>query len=373
MAMAMTLMLQSVSGRMVTFDNTKPRYDVNNKIINAHDGTTRRYGESGPFYYHAMGYPTCSEPGKINGCNKCLYSHNNSIATWSSPDLSSGSWKLLDTIYPSLTSGFPSCTYFRSQVVYNSHTKLYVLWVNVAGCDKGVQTDGGEYAVGTATSPAGPFTFKGFVQADPSKLGPINNRSGVGDFALFIDDDGKAYNILTHGIDGPGHRDMYIFELSGDYLTFGNASIGPLPGEHLVEAPAFFKRGKTYYAFLGGCTCMGLYGGGVNVLTAASPLGPWTNVTATLDPGCPMFEQTSCFEMGPGAVCNPVSQAQQNFVMQVPLVSGDTAFIWTGDKWQQSPDGTFAEQPQTWIQLEFDGDTVLPFKYVDKFSLDVAV
>ena len=63
---------------------------------------------------------------------------------------------------------------------------------------------------------------------------------------------------------------------------------------------------------------------------------------ASLDPGCPMWKQTSCFEMGPGAVCNPVSQAQQNYVITVPLADGTDAYIWTGDKWQQSPNLKYA-------------------------------
>jgi len=40
---------------------------------------------------------------------------------------------------------------------------------------------------------------------------------------------------------------------------------------------------------------------------------------------------------------------------------------------RQSPDGDFDEQPQTWLPLEWDGDTLLPLKYVDSFTLDVAV
>jgi hypothetical protein len=70
--------------------------------------------------------------------------------------------------------------------------------------------------------------------------------SGLGDFALLVDDDGTAYNILTHGVAGAGKRNMYIFELSSDYLSFTTTDAGgPLPGETLVEAPAFFKREKT--------------------------------------------------------------------------------------------------------------------------------
>lgn len=41
-----------------------------------------------------------------------------------------------ESVYPSARSGFPACTYFRSQAVYNKKTRKYVLWVNTAGCDK---------------------------------------------------------------------------------------------------------------------------------------------------------------------------------------------------------------------------------------------
>ena len=68
------------------------------------------------------------------------------------------------------------------------------------------------------------------------------------------------------------------------------------------------------------------------MLTAKHPLGPWTNATSTLDPGCPMMQQSKCAEVGPGKVCNPVTQAQQNYVITVPLANGSTAYIWTGDK-----------------------------------------
>jgi hypothetical protein len=123
---------------------------------------------------------------------------------------------------------------------------------------------------------------------------------------------------------------------------------------------------------------MGLYGGGVGILTAKHPLGPWTNVTAagggSLDPGCPMGKQATCFDVGPGKVCNPITQSQQNYVITVPLTNGESAFIWTGDKWQQSPDKDYDEQPQVWLPLSFDADgSLLPLAFVDTFTLDVAV
>jgi len=319
------------AAKLVTFSNASPRRDSSGAILKAHDGTTQRFPTSarpGTFFYHAMGYPNCTEPGKTNGCTSCIYGRSNSLAVYSSPDLSSGSWVLEEAVYPG-AAGFPTCTYFRSQAVYNAATRLYVLWANTAGCDSCPGGTCGAYATATAPEPGGPYTFRTMTQPTAAQLG---NKSGfIGDYALRVDDDGAAYIILTHGIAGAGHRDMYIFKLTPDFLGIEPGfAVGPLPGPNLVEAPALFKRGAVYYALLGGCTCMGLYGGGVAVLTAPSMGGPWVNVTSTLDPGCPMEKQSSCFEMGPGQVCNPVTQAQQNYVVEVPLADGSVAYVWTG-------------------------------------------
>ena len=314
-----------------------------------------------------MGYPHCNETGEVNGCNGCIFGRANTLDVWSSPDLSSGSWARVSTVYPSAAAGLPTCTYFRSQAVFNPATKKYVLWANAVGCAAATCPGGacGDYVVATADAPGGPFTFA--AMATPA------NFSSLGDFALLVDDDGAAYAVATHLLHGAGPRDMVVFALNGDFTGFSGVRTGVLPGQKLVEAPAFFKRGATYFILLGGCTCMGLYGGGVGVLTAPHPLGPWTNVTGSLDGGCNMWEQSTCFQMGPGQVCNPITQAQQNFVIEVPLAGGGAAWVWTGDRWQQSPNKMFDEQPQTWLPLQFDANGgVLPLQWVDSFTLDVA-
>jgi hypothetical protein len=236
-AIALALALQVVvfvtpsAGKLVTFDNTKPRLDSEGAILRAHDGTTQRFGGKGPYYYHAMGYPHCNETGAINGCGKCIYGHNNSLAVYSSPDLSSGSWRLTDAVYTGPgggTGGWPTCTYFRSQAVYNPTTKLYVLWANVAGCDTSTCPNKtfAAYAMGTSPKPGGPYTFVGMAQPTATSLGP--HTGFIGDEALLVDDDGQGYIILTHGIAGAGHRDMYIFRLAPDFLSFDSAtSTGP--------------------------------------------------------------------------------------------------------------------------------------------------
>ena len=365
--------------KLVTFSNVVPRLDSTGAVIKGHDGTTQRFHGTGPFYYHAMGYPPCNLTAAINGCDykngqkTCIYNKRNSLLVYSSPDLSSGSWRLTETVYPSDSSGFPTCTYFRSQAVYNPVTKLYVLWANTAGCDVNTCPNKkcGSYAVGTSTQPGHGFKFAAMVTPDTAAGQPL--PQSVGDYALLVDRDGKGYILLT-AMKSVDVRNMFIIQLTPDFLSVnGSASVGPLPGPKIVEAPAFFRRGEMYHALLGGCTCMGLYGGGVAALTAKHPLGPWTNITSALDPGCPMGAQSTCFQMGPGDVCNPITQAQQNYVIEVPLANGSSQHVWTGDRWQVSPDGKFDEQPQTWLPLSFDaGGELLPMKWVDHFDLDVA-
>ena len=51
---------------------------------------------------------------------------------------------------------------------------------------------------------------------------------------------------------------------------------------------------------------------------------------------------------------------------------GGTALVWTGDRWQQSPDGLKGHDPQTWLPLAFDDDGALrPIEWLDSFTLDV--
>jgi hypothetical protein len=364
------LTLRLAYSKLVTFSNTAPRLDTGGAILNAHDGTTRRYSPNAPFFYHAIGYPACNETGAINGCNSCIFSRNNSIDVWSSPDLSSGSWSKVYTAYPNPAAAFPQCTYFRSQVIYSAATQRYVLWVNAVGCVAATCPGGKclDYATATAPAPEGPFTFAGMAQ-------PASLPSALGDFALLADSDGTAYAVLCHLLHGAGPRDMYVLPLTADFLHFQDVPGVLLPGPKLVEAPAFFRQGATYTVLLGGCTCMGLWGGGVAALTAPHPLGPWTATSSQLDPGCNMDRQSTCFEMGPGAVCNPVTQAQQNFVMQVPLATGGWALVWTGDRWQQAPNKMYDQQPQTWLPLMVNNDTGVPLQlqYVQQFTLDVEV
>lgn len=381
---ALALAASPTLAKLVTFDNTRPRLDASGAILNAHDGTIRRYASGGPFFYHAMSYGLCNETGNVSGCNPCIYGLvvPNAAFAWMSSDLSSGSWTRGEEVFGP-GSGVTCPTMFRSQAVYNAATNLYVVWANCfsmdnATCPAGFphnRTGSSCYLTATAPSPGGPFTYRGAVVPDASLLSNASSAGFAGDFAMLADADGAGYVIFTHG--GPPHvqaRQQYVFRLTDDYLNFTADYSDALPGPVYVEAPAIFRRGDVYYALKGGCSCAGLYGAGVAVLTAPHPLGPWALRSSALDPGCPLDAMKQCVpaQVGPGEVCDPISQAQQNAVVEVPLVGGGRQYVWTGDQWQQSPDGRLGHDPQVWLPLQFEANgDIAPLSWVDRFTLDI--
>jgi hypothetical protein len=97
-------------------------------------------------------------------------------------------------------------------VVFNKHTNRYVLWVNLNGGKA-------DYAVGTSSSPEGPFKFTNYANAAVK---------GGGDFDILIDDDVAASAYLIYTGTRTGHT-MSVEKLSVDYLTSLAAAPPPPP------------------------------------------------------------------------------------------------------------------------------------------------
>jgi hypothetical protein len=74
-----------------------------------------------------MAYGSCHNKGcASNDCGGRL-DHNISIFT--SPNLTSGSWRYVADLLP--VNKRPSATYYRPKVVFNPASKKYVFWVNL--------------------------------------------------------------------------------------------------------------------------------------------------------------------------------------------------------------------------------------------------
>ena len=89
-------------------------------------------------------------------------------------------------------------------------------------------------------------------------------------------------------------------------------------------------------------------------------------------PGCQFSGHWPPSKANPPKVAASPMRAQQNFVIEVPTPGNGTALVWTGDRWQQAPDGVKGHEGQFWAPLRFAADgTLRDVAWLDSF--DVAV
>ena len=375
-----SLLAGVAAATLVTFDNTKPRLDTSGAILDAHDNSLRRYPD-GYFYLFAAAYGGCLEPAG-RGCDPtpdhCGFQANHSVARFRSRTLASGTWERLP---PVLAQGArPNGTVFGPGAVYNDATQRVVLQFNLAGS--------GYEGFPLFVAPAPDAPPADFAQ----QAAFLNVSVGGGSTGHFFVDpaDGAAYFIYS------ANFAIHIERLAPDMLSVERGALFSFP-EYFVEAPALFERKGVYYALFSWCCCYCMQGSGIIVHTAPHPLGPWTSLgevacapAAAEASGAAGGGGYLAAATGLGAGGTPTAaegcqyknasetsttRAQQTFVVQVELADGSAAYIWTGDRWQQSPDGTKGHDPETWLPLAFDdaaGGAILPVVWQDSFTLDVA-
>lgn len=427
--------LRKVDAVLVTINNTQPKVDQNGEIVNAHDGTYRKFGEF--YYYHGAQYGLCREPEKY-GCDQtadhCGFHNNHNVSIWRSKSLDpNGSWEFVGTAVQ--CEELPGCSIlYRPHLVFNPTTEKYVLFVNYVGSDgEGYKGNGTVHtkrhaltfflarslarphtitkfrlpytaAVYVADNPDGPFILKN-PSMNLSRLCPSATsgpdcgaaQGGCGDFDVFVDPkDGAGY--IAYGC----NFYMSIEKLTADFTNTapvraggnGNATVqggafnGTIFPDYFVEAPAMFERNGVYYLLYGHCCCFCFQGSGVLVFRSSSPMGPWSRQSPGSDLACVAASEDATFTRfvvgaspTPGQGClyggsNEVSvtHAQQNTVIRVRGDDGNETFVWTGDLWQQAPDGLKGHEGQYWSPLYFTSNgSIEPMEYVESFVLDVGL
>ena len=303
----------------VTINNIMPRRDVAGEIIDAHAGCLQFF--DGRFYLYGMAY----------GTNESSLALNCPFRVYSSPDLER--W----TYEGELLKDQPTGVYTRPSVVFNPHTHKYVLWYNWFP-----KLWNGQNAVATSDTPVGPFTI---VNPNVPVFG-----SRPGDGSLFVDDDGTGYYIYTAIGEGYAVR---VERLTPDYLgSVGKTSTILAKGS---EAPVLFRRNNLYYALCGPLCGDCLEGSTEQVLTATSPLGPYTprsNINRRPENGAPIIP------------------AQETWVARIPM-AGEPLFIWMADRWGSCSDGVKGHDFQFWsVPLKFspDGD-ILPIENIGRWDI----
>ena len=223
--------------------------DIDGNDIQAHGGCIIEYEKTYYWYGEHKGRDNCPSTDRVDVIGVSCYSSKD-LVNWKYEGLA---LKADETNEES--SIHPSKVLERPKVLYNKHTRKFVMWFHADTADY-------VYAgVGVAISdtPCGPFTFLGAKQP---------NRQDSRDMTLFQDNDGAAY--LLHSKDW--NKTLNIARLTKDYLDTDGFYISVLVDQER-EAPAIWYRNNKYYMITSGCT-----GWNYNsALLAESPmlLGQW--------------------------------------------------------------------------------------------------
>jgi len=306
--------------RVVTIRNNVPRHDSQGHIIDAHDGCLQFF--NGRYYLYGTAY------GKTAG-----YTINNRFRVYSSADLVH--WYFEGELLRSPPDGI----YYRPYVVFNPHTRRYVLWYNWYP-----KLWDGRVGVAVSNTPIGPFRIvQTRVPVDGADQHP-------GDGSLFVDRDGTGYFIYS--TIGQDHA-IRIEQLNADFTSV-NGRVSPILARQ-CEAPALFRRADTYYALFDHTCCFCQQGSGARVLVASHPLGPWRQVANIND-----------------SDGRPIVSGQQTFVAQIPTPAG-IAYVWMADRWDSRPDGWKGHDFQYWSPpLRFTADgSILPIQNEPSWKLDI--
>jgi hypothetical protein len=277
---------------------------------------------------------------------------------------------------------------FRPAVLRNPESGLYVLWANRLPRDEPVVESyrRAGFIVGTSANPEGPFSFPD-NEADAM---PVMAHAGGADFSLMYDPDsqdayiayGAWHNFRVDSAWLPDYmRDGHQIAIQKlDRATFtrpddNTKSVTVTKEGH--EAPSFFKRGKFYYLTYGELCCFCRRGSNAKVHVSLSPFGPFQFVT-----------QLNRRLQNPEHV-----PAQNSDVIEIPLASGETEYLWAADLWFSAKSGLKGRDHQYWEPLRFvekdinlhDGEQSVKVKvpvptrsrrdgqWVDCFTLDLAL
>ena len=298
---------------------------------------------------YAMKYALCRDGGNVQGCAKnkssCEFRTDHNMSVYTSANLTSSSWEWQADLLP---NSIPTAVYFRGKVLRNRASAQYVLWI----------FGGDSLIVATATSPVGPFALNSVRKSNEVLL------HKTGDFSFMIEADDAGGNGGTVGtayiIYNADMKGICIEQLAPDYLSSLGVSNPALYSSGVIgapqtEAPTLFERNGLYYALFDHLCCVCSYGSGVQVHTAAAPLGPYVYRG----------------QVGRSATGVPTTHAQQCWVMQLP--AGSTPeYVWIGDRWGSAPDSLHGHDLTYWQPLRFsENGSVAEFEWLDSFEIEL--
>lgn len=221
----------------------------------------------------------------------------------------------------------------RPKVMYNASTGKFVMWMHK---ENGTDYSEARAAVAVSDTVDGDYTWKGSFRP----LGQHMSR----DITVFTDTDGAGYMISA----ARENYDLQIYRLTADYTGIASLVANPWPGGHR-EAPALFKRGGVYFMLTSGAT--GWNPNQQQYATATSIAGPWSAMKNVGD--------------------STAYGSQTAFVLPVQGTSG-TSYLYLGDRWGNSFDGTVNDSRYVWLPLIFSNATTMSMSWSPEVTVDTA-
>lgn len=209
----------------------------------------------------------------------------------------------------------PSGVLERPKVIYNEHTRKFVMLMHIDKADYRYARIG--FAV--ADNPIGPFRY--LYSTRPG-------GSDARDMTVFKDDDGKAYLFYS----SEENKTMHVMQLTPDYLGF-TGDVHRIFEGRSREAPAVFKNNGKYYMVTSGCT--GWEPNAAEYAIADQIMGGW------LPMGNPCI----------GEGKETTFQSQGTYIVQIPDRQGH--FIFMADRWKPY---NLRDSRYSWLPLEVSSE-----------------
>lgn len=343
--------------------------DQDGQFINAHGGGILHY--NGKYYWYGEHRP---ERGFTTEKGVSCYSSTDLIH-WSNEGI------VLPVSEDTLSEIRRGCIMERPKVIYNEKTRKFVLWFHLELYGRGYAA--ARAGVALSDSPTGPFRYQGSFRLNAGKYpmdwdqarcdttrfsaqdqalewwtAPWRKKIEQGmlflrdlpggqmsrDQTLFVDTDGKAYQITS----SEENLTLLISELTDDYLRPSGRFIRVAPGGQ-NEAPTIFRHGDTYWMITSGCT--GWAPNAARMFSAPSIWGPWIQ------------HPNPC--IGEGA--DKTFSGQSTYILPLPQYGKD-AFLFMADQWRPK---SLADSRHLWLPIRFHEDGKPYLKYEKGWNLDI--
>jgi hypothetical protein len=326
--------------------------DTEGRHINAHGGGIMFYNSTYYWFgeYRLLRY----EKDKSRYGVSCYSSKD--LLNWKNEGLA------LRVINDTSSLLLPGCVIERPKVIYNEKTGKFVMWFHhelkgqgykaaLAGVAVSDNITGPYRYIRSLRPNAGvwPLNFPEEFRKAKAKERELKSwsdewkvavREGLfvrrdfaggqmaRDMTLFVDKDGKAYNIHS----SEENMTLHFSELTDDFLDFTGRYVRVLPGES-NEAPAIFYAKGKYYMFSSGTT--GWKPNPARLSTAKKLFGDWK----TIGNPCRGTEDQIKITFG----------SQSTYILAVQ--GKKNTFIYMGDRW--TPDN-LADSRHIWLPVEWE-------------------